>query len=112
MIKHGHTPTELLQALKQGPAKHVKYNAYAYRRTIDAELTRVGRIRDLQQRTVALAGTAIVAAFVSAGNVVGRLYYDLLKSDSNMAAVAAGAMVGGVLLTFIIFTTCVRAMRG
>ena len=73
VIKTGQVPTEVLLQLKQGPAKHIKNHAYAYRRKVDAELTKIGRIRDMQQRAVALTGTAIIAASVSTGKVLGRL---------------------------------------
>ena len=66
-------PNELMLQLKQGPAKHIKNNAYAYRGKIDSELTRIGRIRDLQQRLVALTGTGIIAALVGTSNVLGKL---------------------------------------
>ena len=111
VIKQGQVPNELLLQLKQGPGRHIKNKAYAYRRKIDAEITKIGRIRDLQQRAVALTGTAIVAAFVSTGNVLGRVYYDVLQSNSTMAAVIAGATVSTVLLVCLLFTWCIHRSR-
>ena len=111
VIKSGQVPNELLLQLKQGPAKHIKNHAYAYRRKVDAELTKIGRIRDLQQRAVALTGTAIIAGFVSTGNVLGRLYYDALRADSTMAGIIAGVAIGTVLLVCITVTACVRRVR-
>ena len=78
---------------------------------VDAELTKIGRIRDLQQRAVALAGTAIIAALVSIGNVLGRFYYDVLRADHTMAAIIAGVTIGMVLLACITVATCVRRAR-
>ena len=101
----------MLLKLKQGPAKHIKNHAYAYRRKVDAELTKIGRIRDLQQRAVALTGTAIIAASVSTGNVLGRLYYDVLQADGTVAGIIAGVAVGTVLLVGITVTVCVRRVR-
>ena len=75
---------------------------------VDAELTKIGRIRDLQQRAVALTGTAIIAAFVSIGNVLGRFYYDVFRADSTMAGIIAGVAIGTVLLACITVTACVR----
>ena len=111
VIKTGQVPTEVLLQLKQGPAKHIKNHAYAYRRKVDAELTKIGRIRDLQQRAVALTGTAIIAASVSTGNVLGRLYYDALRADSTLAGIIAGVAIGTVLLVCILVAACVRRVR-
>ena len=97
-MKSGQVPNELLLQLKQGPAKHIKNHAFAYRRKVNAELTKIGRIRDLQQRAVALTGTVIIAASVSAGNVLGRLYYGVLRADSTLAGIIAGVAIGTVLL--------------
>ena len=104
-------PTELLKLLKQGPGKHVKSHAYTYRRKIDAALTKIGRIQTLQGRAVALTGTAIVAALVGFNNVIGRLFYDLLKSNPTMAAIIAGVAIGALLLVVIAFATLIRRMR-
>ena len=111
VIKSGQVPNELLLQLKQGPAKHIKNYAYAYRHKLDAELTKIGRIRDMQQRAVALTGTCIIAAFVSTGNVFGRLYYDVLRADSTMAGIIAGVAIGTVLLVCITVAACVRRVR-
>ena len=80
-------------------------------RQVDAELTKIGRIRDLQQRAVALTGTAIIAASVSVGNVLARLYYDVLRVDSTMAGIIAGVAIGTVLLVCILVAACVRRVR-
>ena len=80
-------------------------------RQVDAELTKIGRIRDLQQRAVALTGTAIIAASVSTGNVLGRLYYDVLRADSTLAGIIAGVAVGTVLFACILVAACVRRVR-
>ena len=111
VIKSGQVPNELLLQLKQGPGKHIKNHAYAYRYKLDAELTKIGRIRELQRRAVALTGTAIVAAFVSIGNVLGRFYYDVLRADSTLAAIIAGVAIGTVLLVSIAVVAFVRRAR-
>ena len=111
VIKSGQVPNELLLQLKQGPGKHIKNHAYAYRHKLDAELTKIGRIRDLQQRAVALTGTAIIAAFVSIGNVLGRFYYDVLRADSTLAGIIAGAAIGTVLLVSLFVAAFVRRAR-
>ena len=111
VITSGKWPNELLHQLKQGPVKHIKNHAYAYRLKLDAELTKIGRIRELQRRAVALTGTAIVAAFVSIGNVLGRFYYDVLRADSTLAAIIAGVAIGTVLLVSIAVVAFVRRAR-
>ena len=111
VIKSGQVPNELLLQLKQGPGKHIKNQAYAYRHKLDAELTRLGRIRDLQQRAVALTGTCIIAAFVSIGNVLGRFYYDAIRADSTMAGIIAGVAIATVLFVCITVTACIRRLR-
>ena len=78
---------------------------------VDAELTKIRRIRDLQQRAVALTGTAIIAALVSIGNVLARLYYDVLQADRTMAGIIAGVAIGTVLLACVTVTACVRRVR-
>ena len=78
---------------------------------VDAELTKIGRIRELQRRAVALTGTAIVAAFVSIGNVLGRFYYDVLRADSTLAGIIAGVAIGTVLLVSIAVVAFVRRAR-
>ena len=95
---------------------HAKCHAHTCARThgyhqVDAELTKIGRIRELQRRAVALTGTAIVAAFVSIGNVLGRFYYDVLRADSTLAAIIAGVAVGTVLLVSIFVAAFVRRAR-
>ena len=111
VIKSGQVPNELLHKLKQGPGKHIKNHAYTYRHKLDAELTKIGRIRELQRRAVALTGTAIIAAFVSIGNVLGRFYYDVLRADSTLAAIIAGVAIGTVLLVSIAVVAFVRRAR-
>ena len=107
----GQVPNELLVQLKQGPGKHIKSFAYAYRHKIDAELTRIGRIRGLQQRAVALTGTAIISVSVGTCNVLGQLYYDVLQSNGTLAGMIAGVAISAVLLACITFAACVRRVR-
>ena len=73
--------------------------------------TKIGRIRDLQQRAVALTGTAIVATFISTGNVLGSLYYDVIQASPNLAGYIAAVAVGVVLLLCLVFAMCIRRMR-
>ena len=78
---------------------------------VEAELTKIGRIRDLQQRAVALTGTAIISVSVGTCNVLGQLYYDVLKSNRALAGVIAGVAISAVLLVCITFASCVRRVR-
>merc|ERR1711959_633820 len=111
VITSGKWPNELLLQLKHGLVKHIKNHAYTYRHKVDAELTKIGRIRELQRRAVALTGTAIIAAFVSIGNVLGRFYYDVLRADSTLAGIIAGVAIGTVLLVSIFVAAFVRRAR-
>ena len=89
-----------------------KYVAFTHDHyQVDAELTKIGRIRELQRRAVALTGTAIVAAFVSIGNVLGRFYYDVLRADSTLAAIIAGVAIGTVLLVTLVSIAVVAFVR-
>ena len=90
---------------------HDLQDGLLYIHQVDAELTKIGRIRELQRRAVALTGTAIIAAFVSIGNVLGRFYYDVLRADSTLAGIIAGVAVGTVLLVSITVAACVRRAR-
>ena len=67
---------ELLLQLKQGPGKHIKSHAYAYRRKIDAELARLARIQTLQQRMVGVVGTLIISTSIGLANYISRAVYD------------------------------------
>ena len=48
---------------------------------------------------------------MSTGNVLGRLYYDVLRADGIMAGIIAGVAIGTVLLVCITVTACVRRVR-
>ena len=75
------------------------------------EISKIARIRDLQKQAVALVGTAIVAAFVSTGNVLGQLYLGVLQSDGVLAAIILGSAVAGVLFVCIVLAVCRQRMR-
>ena len=59
MISQGQVPAELLHQLKQGPAKHVKNHSYDYRKKIDAEIVKIGRIQGFRQWIIAQSIVAI-----------------------------------------------------
>merc|ERR1711924_225147 len=107
-IKTGQVPTELMLKLKQGPGKHIKNHAYTYRQKIDSELTKIGRIQSMKQRAIALAGTALVAVFVGASNLIFQLYYDVLLTNGELAAIIAAVAVCAVLLVVVTFAACIR----
>ena len=54
---------------------HIKNNAYKYQKKLDREIARIRRIQTLQQRGVALSGTAIASAMISLGTLVARVAY-------------------------------------
>ena len=55
---------------------------------------------------IGLAGTGIVAGLVSTGNVIGRLYYDVIKSDSQLAGMIALGVAGVLLLCLLGCCAC------
>ena len=79
-IFKGKPPQELLQQLKQGPGGHIKSHAYEYRRKIDQEIARIGRIQTLQQRGVALTGTVLISVSIGISNYVSRTVFEMFNS--------------------------------
>ena len=72
-----------------------------------APIARVPLSFSLGAGAVALLGTGLVAAFVSIGNVLGRLYYDVLKSGQPvLAASIAGGVVASVCCIVMLVYTC------
>ena len=61
-------------------------------------IARVRRIREIQVGVVAFIGTAAAAALLAGGNVIGRVYNQLMIADGRLAAIVAGAVVIGLLL--------------
>ena len=55
-------------------------------------------IREIQVGVVAFIGTAAAAALLAGGNVIGRVYNQLMIADGRLAAIVAGAVVVGLLL--------------
>lgn len=94
----GTVPTDVLTLLNEGPSAHIRSNAYKYRKMIDRELARVRRVKDIQWRLVGGLATGAAAALVAAGNVVGRIYYDTIKSNGLLAGIIAAAVGGSILL--------------
>ena len=65
---------------------------------LDRELVRVRRVKEIQFRAIGLVGTAIIAGLVSSGNVVGRLYYDVIQADGGTRTAAiSGSYIALVL---------------
>ena len=85
---------------------------YDYRRKIDVELSKIARIRDLQKQAVALLGTFIVAALVSIGNLLARLYYDVIQGGNMVLVIGIpSAIVGTLLLVITFVVVCIRYVR-
>ena len=85
---------------------------YAYRKKIDAELSKIGRVRDLQKQAVALLGTFIVAALVSIGNLLARVYYDVIQAGNMVLVIGVpSAIVGTLLLAITVVIVCIRYVR-
>lgn len=71
----GSIPPDLLNTLSNGPGMHIRQNAFRYRNSINQELFRIGRVKDVQLRFIALIGSAILAALVGIANFVSRVLY-------------------------------------
>eukprot|EP01052_Picozoa_sp_SAG31_P029189 SAG31_NODE_2882_length_4955_cov_22.807455_2_plen_167_part_00 len=67
---------EMVMELRKGPAQHLKSHAYEYRRTLDAELASIKRLKEWQMRAFALFGSSLVAALIGAANLLARVIYD------------------------------------
>ena len=65
---------------------------------LQTEEASIRRLQEYQARLFALLGTAIVAAFVSVGNVVARFAYDVFKADAGAIWVWVVAAVGSVIV--------------
>ena len=74
---------EMVMVLRKGPALHLKNHAYEYRRTLDAELARIKRLKELQVRAVALGGSTVVAGLIGAANLLARVLYAQHFADSS-----------------------------
>ena len=85
-IESGRVPTFILSELKQGPAKHIKANAYKYQQKLDRELARIRRIQTLQARLVALSGTAIASVFIGLSSLCSRIAYQFIYGDDAAQA--------------------------
>ena len=82
----GTVPPAVLSMLNDGSGAHSRLNAYRYSRTINKELAVIGRLRELQQRAIALIGSGILALLVGLANHVANLlssltYYVLIDGD-------------------------------
>jgi hypothetical protein len=76
-------PAALLLVLKNGPNAHLKANAYTYRRQIDTELVRVGRVRELQRSGAALTISALISVLIGISTFISQYAYDKLVVDSD-----------------------------
>ena len=72
----------LVARLNQGPGAHIRTHAYQYSLKINAELARIGRIREVQTRFVALLGSAILAFFVGVSNLLSNFVYEATLASS------------------------------
>ena len=74
-------PAGLLKLLKQGPGAHLKAHYYEYVKAIKTEIAHVQRIQDLQQRVVALLGTAIISISVGIANFLSTIIYNYITYE-------------------------------
>jgi len=78
----GKPPDQLLIALNEGPGSHIRQNAYQYRFIIEREIACIRRVREVHLRSVALIGSAIVAALVGFANLLARIGYAVMECGS------------------------------
>ena len=65
----GDAPPNLVMRLNDGAGAHIRIHAYKYEKFINAELVRIQLVRDIQVRTVQLAGSAVVAIIIGTMNL-------------------------------------------
>ena len=94
----GEVPNDVLTLLNKGPSAHIRSNAYKYRKMLDAEFARVRRVKEIQLRVVAGIGTGAATALLAVGNIIGRVYNQLMVDDGEAAAIVAGAVVAALVL--------------
>lgn len=73
---NGAPPDDLLKMLKQGPGKHIKANAYRYRKALDAELASIRRIYEIKDRTFAALWAVFAAAMVGLFGFLSRMMWE------------------------------------
>ncbi len=69
---------------------------YRYQKKINHEIACIRRVQQLQQRMVALMGTAIASLFISMGTFASRVLYAVLYEDGHITA-ASDAIAGAGL---------------
>ena len=72
-----------LHQLKQGPAKHVKNHSYDYRKKIDAEIVKIGRIQGFRQWIIAQSIVAIGSVGIGLTTFVARLVFVQIYPESS-----------------------------
>ena len=69
-------PQSFLNHLKQGPSKHLQQHTYEYHKKASKEIAHIRKVRNWQQRSVALAGSAILSIFFAIGTFASKVAYD------------------------------------
>ena len=75
----GSPPRGLLKLLKQGPGKHMKENAYRYKKQIAAEIAHIERIKNLQTQATAYAVSGIIVLGSTVGPFVASMFYNYMS---------------------------------
>ena len=101
----GEIPNDIVTLLSEGPGAHIRNEAY--KATEDRHGARArARIREIQVGVVAFIGTAAAAALLASGNVIGRVYNQLMIAVCRLAAIVAGAVVVGLLVCRLLVGMC------
>ena len=75
-----------MTTFKQGLGKHIKDNAYRYRRTLDGELASIRRIYELKDRAFQALWAVFAAAMISLFGFVSRMMWGVY-GDSIVASI-------------------------
>jgi hypothetical protein len=68
----------------QGPGKHIRQNAFRYHTAAKKELTRIARVREIQNRFLGLWASAALALMIAVFNVlIERLFSSHDDADSS-----------------------------
>ena len=75
----GSPPAGLLKLLKQGLGKHMKENAYDYKKQIAAEIAHIERLKNLQTQATAYAVSGIIVLGSTVGPFVASMFYNYMS---------------------------------
>ena len=81
VLTTGEAPDDLMKFLKQGLGKHIKANAYRYRRTLDGELASIRRIYELKDRAFQALWAVFAAGMIGLFGFISRMLWGFYGDD-------------------------------